>query len=629
MLSAVLLAGASFSQTIFSEDFDAGTALPSGWVVYNVDGLTPAANVNYVNNAWVGRANSVTLTGNHMVSTSWYNPAGTSNDWLVSPAVAIPAAGTYTLQFEAMAQDPAFMDGFKVWVSTIGNTVANFTAGTAVLTVAATPNAYTSYTVDLSGYAGQTINFAIQNYSTDKFLLFADNFKVRQPSPNDAALVSSTLNRYSLTSTNNTLGLSVMNNGSNAITSLTVDWNDGTSHSSVIATNIAVGATATVNHPTAVSYAAANTNNLAITITNVNAGVDPDMLNNVGTKVITTLSQAPVKTVLIEEGTGTWCGWCPRGAVAMEYMYNTYPTQFVGIAVHNGDPMTVTAYDDGANLSGFPGCNVDRVLLDESVSSAAFEGFYNSRKNLLTPASVGLTANAVGSALTVNVNSTFYSNFPAANYRLGVILIEDGVTGTGSTYSQSNYYSSTSQNQALNGAGHNWQTEPNPVPAASMVYDHVGRALLGGFDGQVGSVPASITDGQNVTYTFNYTIPATMNVNNMAAVAVVIDNASGEVINAQKTDVTAIAGVEELSTINLTIFPNPATDNINISFDAEGGDYVVTLTDLSGRIVSTNNLTNVSGTSTVAVNVSDLKAGNYLVAVANGSSSFTKMVTIK
>lgn len=624
MLSAALLAGASFSQTIFSENFDAGTALPANWAVYNVDALTPAANVNYVTTAWVGRANTVTNVGNHMVSTSWYTPAGTSNDWLVSPQVAIPAVGNYVLQFDAMAQDAAYPDGFKIWINNTGNAVANFTATTAVLTVPAAPTTYTGYTIDLSAYAGQNIYFAIQNNSNDQFLLFADNFVIKQPSPNDAVLVSSILNRYSLISANNTLGLNVMNNGSNPITSVTVDWNDGTSHSAVINTSIAVGATATVNHPTLVSYAAANTNNIAITITNVNTVADVNMGDNVGSKVITTLSQAPVKTVLIEEGTGTWCGWCPRGAVAMEYMYNTYPTQFVGVAVHNGDPMTVAAYDAGADLSGYPGCNVDRVLLDQSVSQAAFVGFYNSRKDLLTPASVGLTANAVGTALTVDVNSTFYSNFPAANYRLGVILIEDGVTGTASGYNQTNYYAGGS-----NGVMGGYEALPSTVPAAQMVYDHVGRALLGGFDGQAGSVPAVITDGQNVTYTFNYTIPATMNIANMSAVAVVIDNASGEVVNAEKTDITTVAGVEELSTINMTIFPNPATDNINVSFDAQGGDYVVTLSDLSGKIVSTNNLTNVSGTSTVSMNVEGLKAGNYLVAIANGSASFTKMVTIK
>lgn len=622
MLTAGLLAGTAFSQTILLETFEAG--LPATWsqTTLSTDGGWNNGTAATLSSAYwtIGASNTTKI----MATNDDDCNCNKSADRLISPSFNLTGQTLVNLSVDLFFNKGSYQGNTEVGtieVSTDGGTTWTVLSD---LTQIAT---WHTDIINLNAYAGMSdvkISFKYNDATGWLFGMAIDNFKVYVPQPDDAVLVSSTLNRYSLISTNNTLGLSVKNNGANAITSVTVDWNDGTSHSSVISTNIAPGATATVNHPTAVNYATANTNNLAISITNVNGNVDPNMGDNVGTGIITTLSQAPTKTVLIEEGTGTWCGWCPRGAVAMDYMYNTYPTQFVGIAVHNGDPMTVTAYDNGADLSGYPGCNVDRVLLDQSVSQAAFVNFYNTRKDLLTPASVGLTATAVGSALTVDVNSTFYSNFPAANYRLGVILVEDGVTGTGSGYNQVNYYAGGS-----NGAMGGYEALPDPVPAAQMVYDHVGRALLGGYSGQVGSVPASLTDGQNVAYTFNYTIPGTMNVNNMTAVAVVIDNASGEVVNAEKTDITVVAGVEELASINMTIFPNPATDNINVSFDADGGNYVVTLTDLAGKVVSTNNVSNASGTSTVTIDVANLKAGNYLVAVANGSASYTKMVTIK
>jgi hypothetical protein len=129
--------------------------------------------------------------------------------------------------------------------------------------------------------------------------------------------------------------------------------------------------------------------------------------NVTAAKKFNTVSQIVEKNVVIEEGTGTWCGWCPRGAVAMEYMYDTYPTRFIGVAVHNADPMTVTEYDDGANLSGFPGCNVDRALKDESVSSTLFEGYYNARKDLTIPAAITATASWSGANFTFAVTSTF------------------------------------------------------------------------------------------------------------------------------------------------------------------------------------------------------------------------------
>lgn len=629
-LSLLLSAGMSFSQIIFSENFDAGTTLPAGWAQYNVDGLTVNStietNYNFGTKAWVIRNNIKTNVGNHAVSTSWYTQAGTSNDWIVSPQIAIPASG-FQLEFDIVAQDANYRDGYKVYINTVGNTVADF-GTTPVLQETEAPTTYTTKVIDLTPYAGQSIYVAIQNNSNDKFLLFMDNFKVRKPSPDDAILVSSTLNRISNINTNNTLGLSIKNNGSNPITSITVDWNDGTAHSQTIATNIAVGATASVSHPTMVNYATVVEKDIAITITQVNGNADPIPADNVSSKVFTTISQNSPKTVLIEEGTGTWCGWCPRGAVAMEYMSNTYPNTFAGVAVHNGDPMTVTAYDAAANFSGYPSSNVDRVLLGEDVSNTDFQNSYNSRINAIVPASVNGTVTKTGNTVNIDASATFRTNSTNAdnNYRLAVIMTEDGVTGTSSGYNQSNYYSSTSNNIALNGAGHNWQTEPNPVSAANMVYDHVGRALVGGYNGQASSIPATIADGQTVNYQFTYTVPATSNISKMHAIVVLIDQHTGEVYNAKSIPVSA-AGISENQTVSMEVYPNPSSDKVTVSFEGQG-HYTVTINDLTGRVVSTQQVT-ANGATQVTVPVADLKAGNYLISVANSVGSHTQNIVVE
>ncbi|WP_294673190.1 choice-of-anchor J domain-containing protein [uncultured Fluviicola sp.] len=621
--SALFSVGSAFSQVVLSENFDAGTTLPAGWAQYNVDGLTPASSVSYMGtSAWVVRANSATGSGNHLVSTSWYTPAGVSNDWVVSPSIAVPNSTGFMCQFDVMAPDAQFLDGYKVYVSTTGNTVADFT-DPAVLTVAAAPNTYTTQSFSLDAYMGSNIYIAIQNNSNDKFLLFVDNFVVRKPANDDAMLLSSTLNRYSLTNTNNTLSMQVKNDGANAITSLTIDWNDGTAHSSVISTNIAPGATATVNHPTAVNYATVVEEDLNITITAVNG--NSDATDNTSSNKINTVSANSPKVVLIEEGTGTWCGWCPRGAVAMEYMADTYPNTFAGVAVHNGDPMTVTAYDDAAGISAFPGANVDRALLGVDVSTQDFENFYDERIDLISPAGLGIQTGGSGNAVTVTVNATFRTVFAASNYRLGVIITEDNVTGTGSGYNQVNYYSGGAN--PLNGAGHNWQTAPDPVPAADMEYDHVGRALLGGYMGQAGSVPAVITDGQVASYTFNYTVPGTSNRANMHAVAVLVDQNTGEVVNAKEISLATL-GLAEASTINMEVFPNPASDFVNVKFEGQGGEYTVSIIDLAGRTVASKVVTG-AGATAVEVPVAGLVAGNYMISVANETGSYTQKLMVK
>jgi hypothetical protein len=304
-------------------------------------------------------------------------------------------------------------------------------------------------------------------------------------------------------------------------------------------------------------------------------------------------------------------------------MVNTYPNDFIGIAVHNGDPMTVAEYDNGANFSGFPGSNVDRALLDQSVSQNAFVAAYNARKDLIVPAGISVAASGAGNNVSIVATATFRTPLAAANYRLGVIIIEDGVTGTTAGYNQSNAY-------AGGGSGPmgGYESLPNPVPAAQMVYDHVGRALLGGYDGQAGSVPAVITDGQVVTYTFNYTVPGTSERANMHAVAVLIDQTNGEIVNAVQGPLS-LASLGEVETIGMEVYPNPATDVVNVKFLGNGGDYQIAITDLAGRQVASASLANASGAQSVALPIAEFSAGNYLVTIAKDGASYTQSLIVK
>ncbi len=617
-VGALISTSLSFGQTIFSEDFESSTALPAGWAMHDVDNLTPYGAT--VPKGWFF---DTWDTGTSAISTSWYNPIGQANDWLVTPLIAIPAAG-YSLQFDITTQSTNYADGYSVYISTTGQAVADFS--TAILTVAAATTSWVNKTIDLSAYNGQSIYVAIRNNSNDKTYLALDNVVVRKLLNDDAILVSSALNRYSLVNTINTLSMSIKNDGLNTITSLTVDWNDGASHTSVISCNIAPGATATVNHPTAVSYSAVIEENLNITVTHVNSTTDPNMGNNVGAKAFNTVSALVEKNVLFEEGTGTWCQWCPRGAVAMKKAYVDHPTGFIGIAVHNGDPMAVTAYDNGANFDGYPSANVDREDLGIDASTEDFDTYYASRITMVPPAAIGATITNSGATYSIVASATFKTVYSAANLRLAAIISEDDVTGTTSGYNQANAY-------AGNAAGvmGGFESLPNPVPAASMSYPHVGRALLGGFNGQASSVPTVITDGQVVPYTFNYTVPSTSNVANMHVVVVLIDQATGVIVNAKEFVLNPSAGITSVSKdeFKLNVYPNPASDLINVSFEAKNNDYVVNVSDLTGRTVISNNYSNLSGAQSITVPVNELLAGTYLVTVSTEGASYTQQVVIK
>lgn len=91
----------------------------------------------------------------------------------------------------------------------------------------------------------------------------------------------------------------------------------------------------------------------------------------------------------------------------------------------------------------------------------------------------------------------------------------------------------------------------------------------------------------------------------------------------------AVAGVEELGFSNFSVFPNPATDVVNVSFEALNADYTVSVVDLQGRVMNTQNFTNLSGSQSIAVPVGDLAKGSYLVTVSSNGASKSQNVVIR
>jgi hypothetical protein len=94
---------------------------------------------------------------------------------------------------------------------------------------------------------------------------------------------------------------------------------------------------------------------------------------------------------------------------------------------------------------------------------------------------------------------------------------------------------------------------------------------------------------------------------------------------------TAIAEVNT-SEIGFQVAPNPAAQLVTVNFTApEGASANLTLTDLSGRIVSATAIDcDFSGDYAQEINLKelDLKAGIYFVDLKIGATSFRQKVLI-
>lgn len=173
--SLLIFTGLNAQTVVFEEDFQNG--MPSSFILVDNDGNTPASNVSFINDAWIVDQNFDDTTDLVAYSTSWYNPAGQSDDWMITPAIALPA-GSISLSWDAKAQDPAFPDGYNVLLSTTGTNLSDFTV--TLFSVASENAMWTSRTADLTAYAGQTVHIAFQNNSTDQFILLIDDIEITQ-----------------------------------------------------------------------------------------------------------------------------------------------------------------------------------------------------------------------------------------------------------------------------------------------------------------------------------------------------------------------------------------------------------------------------------------------------------------
>lgn len=350
---------------------------------------------------------------------------------------------------------------------------------------------------------------------------------------------------------------------------------------------------------------------LTIWITNPNGVPDSDMSNNTLTKIVYVVNEAFPRTVVFEGGTGTWCGFCPNGHVGMKNMNHNYPNDFISIAVHNDDPMMIAEYDEGLDplFDGFPGGAMDRTHLNMGSHYSSLQLMHGIQLGKVPLAKVTIptqTWNPTTRVITYDVVSQFALNLNNANFKVAGVIVENGVVynGASSSYNQRNYYYDGSLGNLIDWEGINWANLPNYVPSTTMPFNYVARALLGGFNGFENSVPTSITYNTPYTYTLTHTLPANQNANNIKLIALLIDNATGKILNAKQVPLnTSLSTNDVENRLTNYIYPNPSSGVIY--FKSEN-PIDVSIINVYGKEV-------FNAEKVYTANLSHLEKGIYLV----------------
>ena len=274
-----------------------------------------------------------------------------------------------------------------------------------------------------------------------------------------------------------------------------------------------------------------------LTITQVN-GKPNTASKNTATGFLITLKDKKPVTPVIEEFTGTWCGWCPRGMVGMEKVHEQYGDQVVQIAAHSGDVMAINDYQSVISTftEGYPNSITDRRYMADPSFSSLQEVLKMSFARL-TQASIALSAewdSEEQKGVVFNTTTRFAYSEEGGKYGIAYVLVEDGLKGTGSNWAQANYYSG-------NGTGEMawWGKQGSSV--SGVEYNHVVVAAWSALNGVDGSVDPVIDADTPQEYSYTASIANKSLIQDktkLKAIVLLIDRVSGQIVNAAQSPIS-------------------------------------------------------------------------------------------
>ena len=370
-----------------------------------------------------------------------------------------------------------------------------------------------------------------------------------------------------------------------------------------------------------------------VKITNVNGVLDDILDDNILSGVASPIVPAPGKIVVGEEITGTWCQWCVRGIVFMNLFEEKYDPYWCGIVIHSEDPMDNSEYMTGMNdynLGGFPRALIDRW---HDVDPSGMSPDFFARLQIPPVATIvnGATWDAATRVLNVSVTSNLV--LPAyGNYKVACALSEDEVTGSGPGWSQRNAYAGG--NYGVMGG---YETLSDPVPASTMVYDHVARVIAPSFSGMPNSFPNNVQAGDSYTTSLSFTLPAEWDETKINIIGMIMDP-SGKIDNAGRATIAeAVANGYVGSTLDMpatdltqvmTVSPNPASTSATVNLQiAQASNVSMRFVDFAGKVLSEKDFGPVQGHYDIQINTSSYKAGVYLVELTvDGHTTAKKLI---
>lgn len=360
----------------------------------------------------------------------------------------------------------------------------------------------------------------------------------------------------------------VINLGSNEVETFTLSFSvDGEDATDVdFEENLEPGDKATVE--ILIPEAGIGVHEVTVTVKSVNGEPDSYQDNNTLSCKITEPDPSFMRRVVAEEGTGTWCGWCPRGIVGFEMMEEKYPEQFIGMAVHGNDSFEVPEYALSlSKMPTFPNSFINRHIVGDPYTEIES----NYQKEINEPCQIGyeMIASIDGNTVTTISKLRVAEERAASSLTMAFTILEDNLFDY-----QMNSYSGSSEEMG------GWELLGNRV---GYYYKDIVRGIFPSYSGEM-MLEGMLSPGEEYEYTYIFELPTVIkDKTQLHIVGQVFDRSNGFILNASKIKPEVYenpdANVDEIeidnySLVNSEIF---SLDGIPVSIDTISipGIYII------------------------------------------------------
>lgn len=342
---------------------------------------------------------------------------------------------------------------------------------------------------------------------------------------------------------------------------------------------------------------------------------------------------------VMEEGTGTWCGYCVRGMAAIARYTDLYGDRFMAAAVHADDIMEVPSYlnplQRQSGMSSFPSAWFNRkYLADPALNQGIVEEILNRKVGQKVSLDKVIYDEETHTA-TVLYSPEFCYSLDNAHVSAVAVLTEDGCHGSGQSWLQNNYYSGRTQEElASEGITSQlweyleWYTEEPPM-LVNNDFDHVAWGIFNDYSGT--QLPSSWQEGVSQQFSLSFELPmqetengpGVQNWRNTRILVLLLDTRSGEILSADSLEASAYDtggsdGVVSVPVAPVRIFSCGSSVTISAP---EGGKAVIFTPD--GRL-----LANLCIDADLPVSCDLIYNGMVIVQVENGNNKVVEKLML-